>query len=301
MKKIITCLLVLLLIVGCSSRKSSGGDSYYAPASDSGVAYEGYDPQHYNLNGSENKKEEMSDEKLVYTGSMTLETRDYEKFSEELNAVINKHQGLIQAMREQTNSYGYGRSLVLTLRIPAASFNDFINDLRNGSGSIRDVNTYVDNITQSYNSNEIEIEALKTQHTRLLELLSEAKDLSDIIVLEERISNLEMRLTQLETYKNQMDADVAYSTITLMVNEVKAYSETSFWQRLVNAFGGSFNSFLNRCEDFIIDVIYALPVLIMLAVAFFIFRKPVTGGIRKLVSGVKHISKPEKKDNTEDK
>jgi len=39
----------------------------------------------------------------------------------------------------------------------------------------------------------------------------------------------------------------------------------------------------------------------MLAVAFFIFRKPVTGGIRKLVSGVKHISKPEKKDNTEDK
>ena len=54
MKKIITCLLVLLLIVGCSSRKSSGGDSYYAPASDSGVAYEGYDPQHYNLNGSEN-------------------------------------------------------------------------------------------------------------------------------------------------------------------------------------------------------------------------------------------------------
>ena len=44
MKKIITCLLVLLLIVGCSSRKSSGGDSYYAPASDSGVAYDGYDP-----------------------------------------------------------------------------------------------------------------------------------------------------------------------------------------------------------------------------------------------------------------
>ena len=282
MKKILTCLLVLLLIVGCS-KKSIGGDFREEQDYSSGVAYDGYQGQQNSVNeSSEFKSKDLMDEKLVYTGSLSLETRDYDKFSDELNAVINRYQGLIEAMREQSNTYGYGRTLVLTLRIPAAHFNDFINDLRSGSASITDVNTRVDNITKSYNSNEIEIEALKTQHTRLLELLSEAKDLSDIIVLEERISNLEMRLTSLENYKNEMDSDVAYSTITLHVNEVRAYSETSFWQRIVNAFGGSWNSFLSNCEDFLIGLIYALPTLIILAVAFFLLRKPVTGLVKKI-------------------
>ncbi|MBQ2213005.1 MAG: DUF4349 domain-containing protein, partial [Erysipelotrichaceae bacterium] len=170
----------------------------------------------------------------------------------------------------------------------ARHFDEFIQSLRDSSGSIIDISTNVDNITRQYDNNEIRIEALETQHTRLLQLLNEAKDLNDIIQIEARLSEVETEITQLKSYKNSMDADVAYSTIDLTIREVQTYSETSFLQKLLNAFSGSRSNFLRNAEDLIIWFIYRIPQIVILVIAFFLFRKPVTNLIGK-------INKKEKK------
>lgn len=306
MKKLIIVLSIVLLLVGCSAKGGAYQDSDYVnySPSDPGYAVSESEMKDNGASGGYYVNSEESfakEEKLVYTGSITMETKDYDNFSTELNGVINKFMGIVEQMREQTNSYGnYNRTLSLTLRIPAADFNNFIEELRNGSGSVIDVNTRVDNITKAYNNNEIEIEALETQHTRLLELLSEASSLEDIIKLEERISQIEIRLTQLKQYKNEMDTDVAYSTITLFVNEVKEYTETSYWQRLMNAFGNSWIRFVDNVGYFLIDVVYAIPTVLVIIVAFFILRKPagkLLGKLRKPEKNEKRIIDDNKNDN----
>ena len=310
MKKLMIVLSVVFLLAGCSAGKQDSGgareeyDSDESMPTSSNYYVQDYDKKTDGGSYLEANEQAVSqDEKLVYTGWISMETNDYDKFSTELNGVVNKYKGIIEEMREQTNSYGnYNRTLSLTLRIPAADFNNFIEDLRNGSGSVTDVNTRVDNITRAYNNNEIEIEALETQHTRLLELLSEAASLEDIIKLEDRISQIEIRLTQLKQYRNEMDADVSYSTITLMVNEVREYSETSYWQKLWNAFGNSWIRFVDNLGYFLIDVVYAIPTIVVIVVLYFVLRKPARTIFEKIrLPKIKGKNGPDVKKDENDK
>ena len=274
MKKILEILMCLLLISGCSGGKKS--EDYYEPGIN--PAPSNYAPDYEKDGGYDTG--EPGEEKLVYTGSVFLETKDYDKTSAELTDLTRQYKAVTQSTDESSGGSGR-RTLYLVLRVPAEHFDDFLNALRSSSGSVQEISTNVDNITEAYNNNELEIAALNTQHARLLELLETASTLEDIILLEQRLSEVELRLTKLNQYKNHMDADVRYSTITLTLREVQTYSETSFVQRLGNAFSGSWSTFLDNTESFIVWLIYALPLIVILVILALVLRKPVTNLWRK--------------------
>ena len=287
MKKIMITLLCLVFLFGCGARKTA--DGYDMPQADyysMGGDYAVEEDSSYSVSQHKTQANVANaEEKLVYRSSIVLETKDYSSLTKELEEIMKQYEAITQSMRE---SGGSGRTFRLTIRVPARHFDEFIQSLRDSSGSIIDISTNVDNITRQYDNNEIRIEALETQHTRLLQLLNEAKDLNDIIQIEARLSEVETEITQLKSYKNSMDADVAYSTIDLTIREVQTYSETSFLQKLLNAFSGSRSNFLRNAEDLIIWFIYRIPQIVILVIAFFLLRKPVTNLIGK-------INKKEKK------
>lgn len=271
MKKLLPILLIFFVLCGCSAGSAAASSAAYYisdmkedyAAEAAGASYSNGFPV----------VEENSDEKLVYTGSVRLETREYETFSKELSSLIRDYEGIIQSMNENGSS-GSRRYLDLTVRIPAQRFDEFLEALRSSSASVSGISTYVDNITRQYSDNELRIEALNVQHERLLQLLTEAQDLSDVILLEERLSNVESELNILQSYKHSMDEDVTYSTIDIMVSEVVIYSESSFGQRISEALNGSLDNFVRGMEDLLIGFIYFLPFLVILIAVFFLLRKP---------------------------
>ena len=105
--------------------------------------------------------------------------------------------------------------MYLTVRIPADRFDDFINALRSSSGSVVNVSVYSDNITKQYNDTVIEIEALNTQHQRLLQLLEKAETVEDIMTIESELTNVRYELESQESRLRVMDNQIDYSTIYL--------------------------------------------------------------------------------------
>ena len=272
MKKWILVLAVLLTVCGCSAKKSEDdGYSYGMKNSSDSIAYVDGSPEYYENNGAEVPRD-PNQEKLVYTGNISLETKNYEDFTAEVFKIVSKYRGFKQAVSE--NVWNNRRHMSLTVRIPAEHFEEFLDDLRNTEGSLVSVSTYVDNITKQYYDNELQIQSLETQHERLLELLEKAANLSDVIQLEERLSDVEYRLNKLYSEKNTMDADVAFSTVEMTIDEVTAYTETTFLKRIKDAFGGSWRNFTDNLEDGVIWIIYALPALIIAGIAVFFLRKP---------------------------
>lgn len=287
MKKFFIIVLCLFLFAGCSSNKSTEGSDRVS-LEDSGTNYNAVPSKANYQQGN------PTEEKYVYTGSVSFETTDYDKFIEEFNSVLFTNNGITQSYEERgSQGKNSARTMYLTVRVPAANFDKFLEGLRGTGGSIVSISTQCDNITKQYNSNDIKIEALETQHSRLLELMTTAGSLEDIIKLESRISEIEMELAELYNYKNSMDADVAYSTIRVQISEVVTYTEqSSFWQRVKNAVSGSLRQFVNGVEGFVIDVIYAMPALIVLAIAFLVLRKPVKTFIGKILEKKKAVKKP---------
>lgn len=273
-KKIFACATVLFLLTGCGgpSQGSMSDGAYYA-AEEREDAYAGSAMNTAMADEDYSVVQEEKAEKLVYTGSISMETKDYDNYTKEFVGILKKYEGITQSMNEYTR---YDNRFVdMTVRIPAAKFDDFLNEIRNSSGSVTSLSTNVDNITKRYNDNDLQIEALETQHARLIELLAKAEDLSDVVLLEERLSDVEYQLNSLKSYKGDMDEQVAYSTITVTISEVNVLTKTSFGQRVKEAFGDSWANFIAWLQDFVIGVIYALPAIILLAVLIVILRGPV--------------------------
>jgi len=298
-KKLLIIVLCLLAITGCYLNKSIE----CRDEGDDRTAYEYSYNYSKSVSLSSNSYDydgiviQTSEEKYVYTGYIGFETTEYEEFISEFNGILKQYNGITQSYEETSSSGKGGRRMFFTVRVPSENFDKFIDSLRSSKGSVVRISTESDNITKQYNNNAIRIEALEAQHKRLMELMEGADDLSQIILLEQRLSELEIELTELYNYKNSMDADVAYSTINVQIDEVVTYTETnSFWQRIKNAVSGSVIRFVEGIQGFVIDVIYFLPTLVVLVVLFFVLRKPVRNLFNRLVSRKKEpkpVEEPE--------
>ncbi|MBQ1509250.1 MAG: DUF4349 domain-containing protein, partial [Erysipelotrichaceae bacterium] len=197
MKKLLATLCIVLFLAACGS-KSADYVSYVSqdapsPEPTESASYGVYDYNKAEENAPSSPSFQLSEEKIVYTGNISIETKDYDAFLNEFTALTAKYGGIVQSMSER--NYGERRHLSYTLRIPAERFEEYLEEVRNGSGSVTSVSSDAENITRRYNDNELRIETLRTQHERLLKLLEEATGLNDVILIEDRLSEVEYELS----------------------------------------------------------------------------------------------------------
>ena len=110
--------------------------------------------------------------------------------------------------------------------------------------------TYMEDITGSYFDTQARLNALEQEEKRLLELLEKAETLDEIIQLEDRISNVRYEIESLTSQMKIYDKEVAYSTVSIFLEDVTEYSaKSSFGSRTWEAFTGGWNSFVRtvRC------------------------------------------------------
>lgn len=274
----------LVMMAGCGSR-SKGSD---AAASVNDYAYSEEMPAEYDskgiANGAYTETEiekpdidpELTSEKLVYRGSLSIETKEYEKSREQLRQKISAFGGIISDESEYAGGRAYHEerslwTLYMTVRIPTERYDEFMN----GAGEIGNVisrSGSVVNISTQYYDVSAQIEALEKQEKRLLEMMDAAVTIEDMITVEDRLSEVQYQLNSLKTDRGRMDTDVAYSTVNISMTEVSLYTETSdtFWDRLAGRFTGGWHGFVNGLEEFVLAVVFALPYLILAGIVLFV-------------------------------
>ena len=229
----------------------------------------------------DNSNAQETGEKLVYRGSLNIQTKDYADSAAKLRALVREYGGLIESEEEyEEGSYYTGNetkklwALYTTVRIPTDKYSDFMS----GSAEIGNVvsrSSSAENISRRYNDVSAQIEALEKQQTRLLEMMDEAKTIEDMIAVEDRLSEVQYQLNSLKTNRESMDTDIAYSTISVVLREVRVYAELneSFLERLGNRVGNGFVKFGDDVEALILGFAGALPYLLVLAVVLIVLKK----------------------------
>ncbi|MBQ0059886.1 MAG: DUF4349 domain-containing protein [Lachnospiraceae bacterium] len=219
----------------------------------------------------------QSEQKLVYTCSISMETLEYNKTLQAVNDLIAQYEGIIEYEGTSNSDYNWYRagdhtgtwSTYLTIRIPAESYQAFLTDLEGTGGQIRDKSQNVQNITGAYNDQAVLVEALKTQEERLLKMMEEAETIEEMIAVEARLTEVQTELNQANSVLSGYDTDVSYSTVNLSIQEVKDYSvvedEESFGQRLARTFKNSWSDFASFLQTLVVIILYLFPFLLILA------------------------------------
>lgn len=179
--------------------------------------------------------------KWIITMDIQVETEDLDTLMTELDQHItglngyvedqNIHNGSSHASRRYRNAY-------LAVRIPAESVDAFTNEIT-GLANVVSQNLRREDITLQYVATSSRVTALETEEARLLELLAEAENMSDLLEIEARLTDvryeLERHASQLRLYDNQVD----YATIYLNISEVQEYTpveEPTFFERIKTTF-----------------------------------------------------------------
>ena len=158
--------------------------------------------------------------KVIRNASLTIEALEFEKFIDSVTAKVNALGGYIQSNDIRSN-YRYNdlRYAEMTVRVPAEKLDEFLAAV-NGLGNVTAKSENVDDITDTYVDLEARLSSLRTEYDTLLELLSRATSLDEIITLQDRLSDVRYQIEAYEARQRSYDSQIAFSTVRMDISEV---------------------------------------------------------------------------------
>lgn len=284
MKKYLSLLLSLallaVLLTGCGSAGKSAvsydsGMVEYAVSDEAAVApAEGAAMK--NSATDTGSTQLPQNRKWIVTVNLTAETDDLDALRSALDEKIAALNGYVEDQSVYNGSiYDSGRryrSANLTVRIPADSIDAFLQDV-GGLANIVRQNKSIEDVTLSYVATESRLKALETEEARLLELLSQAETMTDLLEIEARLSEVRSELENYASQKRLYDNQIDYATIYIAIEEVQEYTPTeepSLWERIRDGFKDNLEGVGEGLLDVLVWFIVSIPTLVVLAVVVLI-------------------------------
>lgn len=220
----------------------------------------------------------QTDRKLIKTVELNAETEHYDDLLPALEDKITALGGYTESRR--TGKRGSDRRWCsMTIRIPADRLGQFLTHMQEQANVLSTAEDTQD-VTLQYSDTEARITALRTEQTRLLELLSQAQNLGEILEIEARLSDVTYELERHEAHKRTYDNQISYATIHLSLTEVETLTpveEPSVWQRITGGFADSLEGVGEDLVDTFVWLIVSLPYLLiwvpLAALALVLLRK----------------------------
>ena len=254
------CLLLLLGLVGCSAKESTAS----RPMADSYITNEEVKPD------VENTTALPENRKLIQKINMQVETDNLDTVLQSINERIAQLGGYMESSNVQNGSAYSGkryRNANLTIRIPAEGLNAFLDRVGEVTNVVSSQKT-VEDVTLQYVATESRIKALQAEETRLLELMSKAESLNDLLTLDKYLTDVRAELEQVTSSLKVLENQVDYATIYLSISEVKEFTEVTepatVWERISVGFVESLEGVGNFFVEFFVFIVIALPYLVTL-------------------------------------
>lgn len=282
--------VAVLLLASCTSEANNAGydtDSinggYYTSDSVSGIisaSGSNKAPSNESSNGDYNYNDSYGDStdiekdmlarKLIVTMRMDVETSDCNGLTEWIEDEIGAVGGYIAY--QQANNYSSRKYCTLTLRVPSGNLEQFLERF-SGQCNVVSRTKEVEDVTLDYTDTESHKEALEIEYDRLLDILSKAEELDDIITLENRLTSVRYELDSLESQLRLYDNLIDYSTVYVGITEVTEYTEPEpegFWARAGSAFKESLKKLKENSENLVVSLIGAIPTILAVAIGIVI-------------------------------
>lgn len=264
-------LLGLLLLIGCSEKRSEAKFDNHS--------------SNYKASREEPVEEEVDlalmdvgngrggnqyNPKLIKRGSLEIATNDIEKTKKQVYNFVKKCQGYI----EKENSYSRGENnyCQLTVNVKASEFDRFIALADSVELNVINKSFSVDDVTASYIDDSTRLENKRKLENRYLELLNKAKEMKEILEIEEKLEVLRSDIESRQNQMNVLNKQIAYSTFEITL-EKEGFNHTfdnrnkysnKLVQGLLNGWEG-----LKAVSIFILSI---WPVYIVLIGIFYFIR-----------------------------
>ncbi len=244
-------LLALFLILASCNKSEMGYDSYT-------LEMESPSSQVEEITGSD-------DRKLIKDARLEFETESLEKSRETIFEAAKKHGGYVASDRESTSTNRISNTM--TVRVPDTSFDAFMNEVSRGVKKFDSKEIDVMDVTEEFMDVEARLKTKKELELRYLELLKQAKTVTEVLEIEKELAQVRADIESAEGRIKYMQDRVSFSTLTLYFYETISY-KTEFGKKFSNGFKQGRNNLI----WFFVALVNIWPFILIIITAIILVR-----------------------------
>ena len=215
---------------------------------------------------------QIQQRQVIFTGEVVLEVDDFEAARRNLSEAARARGGFVSDARAQLNRVDEEqryRTGVVVLRVPRENFSARMERVEAG-GTVLSTDTTSEDVTDRLVDIEARLSSLRVERERLRTLFEQANETEDVLAVERRLSEVQTEIERLEGRQASLERRVAYSTITVRLQEERPEPAGEQWYDVgvVGAFLESVDGVVVTVRALAVGLAYALPYLVAFGIPF---------------------------------
>jgi hypothetical protein len=190
---------------------------------------------------TEQKTNEPVERKLIKEGRVEFETDNLNTTRKTIFKAVNKYKGYVSSDQE-FKSPGRKSNTVI-IRVPADNFDSLLSDATKGVEKFESKEINVKDVTEEFLDIQARLKTKKELEQRYIDLLKQAKNVTEILEIEKQIGQLRSEIESIEGRLKYLQDRVSFSTLTMTFYETIP-NETEFGQKFKNGFRNGWDNLI---------------------------------------------------------
>lgn len=274
--------LVLSLCLACNTHQASAPLSRAMAVADStAVAVDNKDEQ-TPIGGQSSPKNNAPvpapignpdwDKKIVRTADLNVEVKNFKTFTDQLRKTVRLSGGYI-AQEQQTQSV-YKIENTVTIKVPVDRFEEALGQIASDSDRLIGKKISSEDVTLQLIDTRSRLEAKKEVRERYLELLKQARNMKDILTVQNEINEIQEQMEAASGRIAYLGHSAAFSTINLDFYQVldagaQEAPSSSFFQKIKEAVKAGWD----WCSSVVLGLISLWPLWIVIGLGWMWIRR----------------------------
>jgi len=286
MKKVLVIIAILVAAAACGggggSATSGGGSTAYGPAQPnalSGGPSKSTGTTDAANPGINSSVPAIQGPQVIRQAQLTINVGagTFDAKLAAVRALVQLQQGFISgtdAQANPTNQNEQIRSGVISFMVPAAKFDDTIDQLSR-LGKVQNEHISGNDVSAQYVDLQARLANMEAQRNAMLALLGRAQTISDIIAVQNQLGQITQQIEQLKGQISYIEHNTTYSTVSVNILEAGAPPQTTS----VDSWGFA-SALTDAAHNFVTTINYILtglgaigPIVILLGLGYLLWRR----------------------------
>ena len=264
MKQIVRIILIAFLVVSCA-QKSAEFSNEVLMKSES-------DKKEASPVLKNTAESDVIKKKIIKDGRLGMDVKNLSASKTNIDTIVRNLGGYYD--NESLSNNDYATAYDLKIRIPSDKFEILIEKIESGEGEVSYKEIDARDVTEEFIDLETRLGNKQKYLTRYQELLRNAKNIKEILDIEEKIRVLEEEIESTTGRLKYLNDQVNYSSLELNISQRKAFKYTppfrqNFFEKLKQSLSRGWYGFV----DLFFFLLSNWAVLILLAVLIWLWIK----------------------------
>ncbi|MFH1078111.1 MAG: DUF4349 domain-containing protein [Patescibacteria group bacterium] len=168
--------------------------------------------------GSAIPSESATDQRVIKTGEISLRVTDAPKAVEGIKTMVTGKGGFVESSSVADSGSG-PRNAWMTLRVPVASFDATMTDLKTIGTLTLDESIHGQDVTEEFVDLDADIRNARAEEASYLEILKRTGSIEDILNVTRQLADVRGRIERLEGRKRYLENRTDLATISVSLTE----------------------------------------------------------------------------------